>query len=520
MKHLLSNILVVCMSACLLSSCNDWLTLYPEDEIIEDDYWTSSEDVEMMVAGAYRYMLESSILQRFVYFGEMRSDNIQSGSPSGDERVVLDEGNILSTNSLCNWNSFYKVINICNYIIAKAPEVRGVDSNYLESELQHHLSEAYFIRSLCYFYLTRTYGGVAPYVTEPSSSDAMDYNVPAVSEDEMLSHLVDDVLLAKSYATPSWGYQSRNCGRVTQNACRALLADIYLWMGRYTDCIAECDEVLANPIVLAGEQNTGWALLPRTSFFLNVFYFGNSKESIFEFNLNNDNNANRTALPALYGNETTNPHFKPTNSIIAAYDDADARGMQYVDFAQQRIFKYVGQIAPLGDTKTDIGNSSYSYRASSSANNWIVYRLADIYLMKAEALAVSGTTEDDFKQVVELCNMTYERAHTEGAELLDPELVKDNTAAEEMVMAERRREFAFEGKRWFDLLRQVRRAGGPQENIINTLVNNKYSGTAPDGITGKLSNIGYWYWPINKSQMDVNDKLQQNEYYQKQESLE
>lgn len=520
MKHLLSNILAICVLSCTLLSCNDWLTLYPEDEIIEDDYWSSSEDVEMMVAGAYRYMLESSVLQRFVYWGEMRSDNMQSSSPSGDERAVLDEGNILSTNSLCNWNSFYKVINICNYIITKAPEVRGKDSNYTESELMHHLSEAYFIRSLCYFYLTRSYGGVVPYVTEPSSSDATDYNVGAISEDEMLAHLVEDVRLAKTYATPSWGYLSKNCGHVTQNACRALLADIYLWAGRYTECIAECDEVLGNPIILAGDQNTEWTLLPRSSFFQNVFYFGNSKESIFEFNLNKDNNSNRTALPALYGNESTNPHLKPTNSIIAAYDDADARGMQYIDNAQSRIFKYVGQIAPLGDTKNDITSSSYTYRASSSANNWIVYRLADIYLMKAEALAISGASEDDFKEVVRLCNLTYERAHPEGAQLLDPETVKDNVAAEDMVMAERRREFAFEGKRWFDLLRQVRRAGGPTDNIINTLVNDKYSGTAPDGIAGKLSNIGYWYWPISKSQMDVNDKLKQNDYYQKQESLD
>ena len=89
-----------------------------------------------------------------------------------------------------------------------------------------------------------------------------------------------------------------------------------------------------------------------------------------------------------------------------------------------------------------------------------------------------------------------------------------------MVMEERRREFAFEGKRWFDLLRQVRRAGGPSDNVINTLVNNKYGGTAPDGISGKLSNIGYWYWPIHKDQMDVNDQLKQNDYYQKQESLD
>ena len=520
MKKIIGNILAACLLAFPLSSCNDWLTLYPEDEIIEDDFWTSGEDVEMMVAGAYRYLLESAVLQRFVYFGEMRSDNIQSNSPSTDERAVNDEGNILSSNSLCNWNAFYKVINICNYVIQKAPEVRGRDNNYQESDLQHDLGEAYFIRSLCYFYLVRAYGGVVPYVTEPSSSDATDYNVAAIPESEMLKHLIADVQQAKSMATSSYGYQEANCGHVTKNACRALLADIYLWAGRYAECIAECDEVLANPVLIVGEERTGWMLLPRGSFFRSVFYEGNSVESIFELNLNNDNSSNRSAFTSLYGNAETNPHFRPTNSLIGAYDAADARGMQFVDLTQSRIFKYVGQTAPLADTQAEALNSTYVYRASSSANNWIVYRLADIYLMKAEALAVSGTTADDFDQVATLCNMTYVRAHPEGVDSLDHAAVTDNVSAETMVMEERRREFAFEGKRWFDLLRQVRRAGGPSDNIVNSLVANKWSGTPPDGITGKLSSIGYWYWPIHKDQMDVNPNLQQNEYYQRQESLE
>ena len=146
---------------------------------------------------------------------------------------------------------------------------------------------------------------------------------------------------------------------------------------------------------------------------------------------------------------------------------------------------------------------------------WLIFNL-----MKAEALAVSGTTASDFDQVASLCNMTYVRAHPDGVDSLSHSDSYDKTSAENMVMAERRREFAFEGKRWFDLLRLVRRAGGPTDNIINTLVNDKWSGTPPDGIAGKLSSMGYWYWPIHKDQMDVNDKLKQNDYYQRQESLD
>ncbi|MBQ8422956.1 MAG: RagB/SusD family nutrient uptake outer membrane protein [Coprobacter sp.] len=518
MKNIFYTFILACGLIGVSTSCNDWLTLYPEDKIIEDEYWNSAEDVEMMVASTYRFLLETSVLQQFVYFGELRSDNLSSGNPNGNERAVLDEGNLLSTNSMCNWAPWYKVINICNNVIEKAPGVQQADQNYTVADLQHHLSEVYFVRSLCYFYLIRAYGDVVPYVTMASASDSTNYNVGPTPEREIIDNLVALLKTAKEYATPSYGYQSKNCGRVTKNAVRALLADIYLWDGRYTECIAECNEILNNPIILTGSDLTEWQLLPRSTFFRNVFYSGNSQESIFELNLNADNGNNRSAFTSLYGNETTNPRLKPTTNVMTIYDDADARGMQYIDLKQSKIFKYVGQIAPLAETRVEAEASTYTYRSTSTANNWIIYRLADVYLMKAEALAISGQTAEDFSEAVMLCNKTYIRAHAEGVDSLDHSTYTDNKSVEDLVMLERRREFAFEGKRWFDLLRQVRREGAPTEAIVNTLVNNKYNGTLPDGITGKLSSMGYWYWPIYKDQIDVNPQLKQNEYYQKQDS--
>lgn len=501
----------------LFSSCSEWLKLYPEDEIIEDEYWSSSSDVDMVVAGAYRYMLESNVLQRFVYLGEMRSDNIQAGSTNSNESNVLNNGNLESDNSMCDWSSFYKVINICNNVIEKAPKVREVDSNYLQSDLEHHLGEALFIRSLCYFYLVRGWGDV-PYATTSSSSDEIDYNRPAMNADSLVDVLISDMEQAKSYATPSYGTQAKNCGKVTKNACRALLADLYLWKGNNQACIRECDEVLSSYQPLPGSTQTEWQLLDRNNFYYQVFASGNSDESIFELNLNDQNNANLNVFTSLYGNATTSPHFLPTTNLVILYDDKDARGFQYINVNNDHIFKYVGMIPPTAESKQEIGSSSYTFRANSSAPNWIVYRLADIYLMKAEALAVSGTTESDFDQVVTLCNKTYVRSHPEGADSLDHNSVKDNNAALAMVLTERRREFAFEGKRWFDLLREVRRNGGPTEAVISELVNNKYNGISPDGISGKLSSIGYWYWPIYKDEIDVNPNLHQNAYYSLQES--
>ncbi|MDO5447299.1 MAG: RagB/SusD family nutrient uptake outer membrane protein [Prevotellaceae bacterium] len=512
MKYLSLILLCLC-----LSSCSKWLTLTPDDEIVSDEYWTDREDVEMAVASAYRYMIETDVLQRMVYFGEMRSDNLQSSSPNGNERAVLDEGNILSDNSICNWRSFYKVINICNTVIENAPIAKKSDSNYYEAELQHHLGEAIFLRALCYFYLIRAYGDV-PYVTKASASDATDYNHPASGQDSIMKVLIDDVILAKDYAIASYSDKALNCGRVTKNACRALLADLYLTAENYTACINECNEILSNYNTLPGSVQKEWMLLPRKSFFSSVFYSGNSDESIFEFNLNSDNSANCSVFTQLYGNATSNPHLKPTTNVITIFDDADARGMQYINNTNSRVFKYVGQIAPIAETKADIASSTYTYRATNSASNWIIYRLADVYLMKAEALAVSGTKAEDFDEVVRLCNMTYIRSHPEGVDSLSHAQYTDNATAEQLVMLERRREFAFEGKRWFDLLRKVHRNGGPTDDVISDLVNNKYNGTMPDGISSKLTSMGYWYWPIYIDEIKVNKQLHQNSYYAQQES--
>lgn len=56
----------------ILNGCSNWLSIYPEDEIVEDEFWTSEDDVNSIVNSAYRFMLESDVLNRLVYMGEMR----------------------------------------------------------------------------------------------------------------------------------------------------------------------------------------------------------------------------------------------------------------------------------------------------------------------------------------------------------------------------------------------------------------------------------------------------------------
>ena len=176
MKYYLKNILLAASCLWAFTACNDFLTLYPEDDIVDDEYWETGEDVQSVVASCYRFMLEDNVISRIIYWGEARSDNMDYSTSASTDEQYLKDANLLSSNALVTWGDFYKVINICNKVIKSAPAVRDRDANFTEERLHNYLAEAYTLRALCYFYLIRSFGDV-PYVTEPSESEQQDYQV-------------------------------------------------------------------------------------------------------------------------------------------------------------------------------------------------------------------------------------------------------------------------------------------------------------------------------------------------------
>jgi hypothetical protein len=132
MKYIqkIAFVLVGCLSPLLFGSCDDWLTLLPEDRTVEEDFWKNRSQVESVVMSCYRLMQEDDVLQRIVWWGEMRSDNVVAGTAAGTDEKQLMEANILSSNSLTRWDGFYEVINVCNRVIERAPEVLELDNNF------------------------------------------------------------------------------------------------------------------------------------------------------------------------------------------------------------------------------------------------------------------------------------------------------------------------------------------------------------------------------------------------------
>ena len=176
-KYLTYSLAVLVLS---FSSCSEWLNTKPESEIILEDYWQSESDVQAVLAGCYRGLTEEAVINRMIVWGELRSDNMITGSgfPSRlyDIQRIL-EGNLTTVNSFASWGTFYTVINYCNTLLHYAPYVIERDNNFTENDLKRVQAEALAIRSLCYFYLVRTFKEV-PWIEDASIDDTQDYQKP------------------------------------------------------------------------------------------------------------------------------------------------------------------------------------------------------------------------------------------------------------------------------------------------------------------------------------------------------
>ena len=541
------RIAALCSLALTMSACSDYLDLTPMNEIVKENYWTEKADVESVVNSCYAGLEADACLKRMFIYGELRSDNIVvSASTPYALRQILNE-NLLETNEWVKWESFYQVINRCNTVIAFAPEVAERDPNYTVSELRATLAEVTALRALAYFYLVRTFRDV-PYVTKPSLDDNNvdeDYRVAPTPMAEVIKLLIADLEAVKDDALrlyPETGYplyDAANTSRVTNCFIYALLADLYLWDGDYERCSYYCDRVLdykmeryeelkeENPANVADmdlfrdkyplllEQPSG-TTVGRT--YNSIFGNGNSFESIFELYFLSNQSVQNKLVAEFYGNSTTpagnvgaadqlysgvyentNQVFKPTDCRVP--EGIEERGSAYA--IRKYVYSYTNITMSRNNTAPRV---TASVRSAQNFANWVVYRLTDVMLMKAEA----EVERQNFDEAFELVSTVYNRANkltTASADTLARADYGSLALMRELVQSERRRELMFEGKRWFDLVRFSLRTGDNTYLIERAVSKQKERQSA---IRIKLKSQDAIFWPYAKSELDANPRLTQN----------
>lgn len=467
-----------------ISSCNDWLELTPPDGLVKDEFWKSKEDIEAVLMGAYQEF--ASLDERLFLYGELRADMITDDqNTAGNQRLIM-EGNIYPNNTLCDWNSFYRVISYCNSVLKYTSEVIKIDQTFTEYQQKGFEAEAIFLRSLAYFYLVRVFKEV-PFVLEPSEADDADFYLPKSADTTILKSIKADLESARLFVTDDYGTLEENKGRATRAAILALLADISLWEFEYVDVISYVEKI----------EEMGFLLLPANKWFDN-FYPGNSLSSIFEFQFNSgQEQSNDLYSYTYYRNQRYLASAKALELLSAESELTPEiyRGRGSLRSDDAAIWKYCG-LAPDGR----------SFRPSTEQRdaNWIIYRFADLLLMKAEALSQLDRY-DEAQQILDEI-----RSRVQSSLITVP---RSRQAFEDAILKERAIELAFEGKRWFDLLRMGRRDDYNRKNELIQLIIEKVPSTQKLVLASKLTDPYGWYLPILEDEFERNSALEQNPYY-------
>lgn len=523
-KYTLAAIMLI-----MASSCTDWLDLRPMDQMVLDDYWKTRKDVEAVVLSCYRAMQEDGYMTRVIQGGELRSDNVMVDKErlkSTDDQISICDMTLRQTNGLTPWKDFYLVINLCNTVLEYAPGVINEDPDYSMGFLRSHEAEARTLRALTYFYLVRLYRDV-PYIDFPYTNDSQEFKIPASSGDSILRVQIEELKLAERYALKAWTSYSNQHGRVNKNMVRALMADIYLWLGEYEECINTCrrvwPDVLGENEIINPDLETGAELRlisnrqDQSNSFYSIFSRGNAEENLFELQYNST--VDNKVVPDLYGSSKNSGKLAVSKWVSDYFSEEGGEGASKTDLRKWNIvlrdngyyqpFKYIGS-----DFSETTSGAAYLYKEDSPfTGNWVFYRLADIYLMEAEA----RVELNQLGEALELVNLTYQRSNPGEVPLMEADYSNQDDMRD-LVLLERQREFLFEGKRWFDLLRLARREDKESESgkdnhpkMLN-LVARKYQYNA-EVVKGKLRNTDALYLPIHEKELASNTALAQNPYY-------
>jgi len=516
-QHKLVLISFLLLFALGFSSCKKWLELKPQDGIVKEEFWKTKEQVQASVFGIYSSMMEyssgtygnptnyiPSMAELFFVWGEGRADHVATATASSADDIALVNVNIQPTNVNANWRPFYRTINFCNTVIEKAPEVLANDNTFTQKQLDNYLSEALTIRALMYFYLARTFGDV-PLKLDATLSDENIKSIPKSTQAEIFAQIVKDLTAAEAKAVTTYGDPASDKGRVTVFTINAILADVYLWMEKYTESIAACDKIInSNRFgLIRGATVNGTTIEYNENWFNTLYYNGNSNEGIFELQ---------------FSQQRLNPYFAIFSSSISA------RRWTAVPDLMERVFS----VDITNDKNYDIRGDGGSVRAATStvwkyvgANNtgtlrsldqsfahWFFYRYADILLMKAEALNEIGNGQ----AALDLVYTVRARANALASTDLTP-AANDKNLIQDFIIEERAREFCFEGKRWFDVLRNAKRKNYQRLPILLNMVAISAPSNMQQSAQAKLKDYNSHYLPIYLYEMQTNKLLVQNPFY-------
>lgn len=427
-----------------LAACDNVLDVDPETALPSDEAIQDADDLEAALRGGYSALQGTATAtlysQELIIIPDLFADNLDH-TGTFTTFGEMDTRNVFPDNvSLYGlWSQSYVGIDQANNVLAAIPNLGDV----AQETLDQFQGEALFLRALNHFNLVLLFGDV-PLMLEPTTAaDAID--APArTSQSEVYAQIEADLQQAEQLLAPS-----NAPGRATSGAAAALLARAYLYQGEWQ---AAADK--ATQVIESGQ----YELIED---YAAIFSRQNSAESILEiqYSINNNNSQAFWFFPDDLGGRL---EYAPSGDLVAAYEAGDERfdasigvydGTPYVQ-------KY--------------------FRIANGDDNVLVLRLAEMYLIRAEANLNLGASAETIQADI---NTVRRRAG------LDDAAAATTAELRQAIAHERRLEFAFEGHRLFDL----RRMGLGEEEL----------NVAAERLI----------FPIPQAELDVNANLTQNPGY-------
>lgn len=475
-----TNYMLVGLLTLSLTACKEqFLDLSPVSSVGTTNFFKTQSDILTALNGAYGALQFAGQYGQLYVVAEIPSDDtspVLSGSVTDQDE--FDKFYVRTTNPyiLARWSDGYRGIYRSNTVIER---ITGITMD--ETLKKRIVGEAKFLRALMYFNLVRVFGDVPLVLTEITDPlQGYDYGRAPVAD--VYTQVIKD--LSDAEAVLPVNYPVSDVGRATSGAAKSLLGKVYLTQKRYADAVAKLKEVI--------DLNT-YALLPN---YADLFVAANknSKESIFEVQYKKGNIGEGSGYANAYAPENSgnaviafggggNNH--PTPDLANSYEPTDPRknvslASSYINSSGAKVDYYY--IKKYADPPVVNGDSG---------DDWYVLRYADVLLMYAEALNETGKSADALPYL----NQVRKRVG-----LAD----KTTTVAADLRLAieqERRVELAFEGHRWFDLVRTGRALPILQAKA------------AAIGIKTVLTENNLIF-PIPQSQIDINaTKIKQNPGY-------
>lgn len=482
----------------LVAACAD-LQEVPSTSRLAPGSYTNQAEFELGVTGLYTQLAGMARMTTFMVSG-WGGDDITTHKVSNkadfreyDQRVVSP----LNARSATNWGDIYSTIRAANNVLANAKDLK-LPNQDIQNRL---LGEAYFIRGLIYFHLTRIHGRI-PLQLQPEPI----VDLPLSSQVEVYTQIESDLKQAETLLPDLYPGVNAGAPRPNKGSAKAIMARLYLdWGGypakdqtKYALAAAKAKEVIDNKSTynfeLVTDLESLWVIANRFN-----------SESLFTIVYSVPLGLGNRKYGKL-GHPADLQGWQETFAEIRFYEDFPAGARKeatyrteydWQNFSDQAnpVFKKV--VGPQGDIPLDLFDTN---------RNDFYMRLAEVYLIFAEASGRAGTVT---AQAWEALNKIRRRAAGKPFNTPDASVDLKSGDIAELSYTERKWEFAGEYLRWNDLVRmeRVKEALSQRDPRVSK---NKAGELLKESnpIIGSLEKDNY-FAPIPQNEVNLNPKLGQ-----------